>query len=73
MTKAIRRCPLCLKEADHFKTVACVACKRKLRVCQICAAVFTGCDKDCRAKHKEVMKNAFGSREIIKLRDGKTL
>lgn len=71
MTRGIKRCPICLEEGKNFKTVACVVCRRKLRVCRSCAPTFTGCDKECRAKHREVMKNAFGNKGLLDLSEGR--
>jgi len=71
MTREIRKCPLCMAEVKVMKTVACVVCRRKLQVCGSCAPTFTGCDKECREKHRGVMKLAFGNKGLIDLSEGR--
>lgn len=72
MGRIERTCPGCGKTSSTFKLVACVSCRTKRRLCEACSITFTGCDAACKKAHREIMKNAFGSKDLTNLSEGRS-
>jgi len=66
-------CIRCKKEAEPAHRKACVGCRQRVWLCDICVVIFVGCDDECIARHREAMKTAIGSTEMVMIRDNSKL
>ena len=66
-------CVRCKKEAEPAHRKACVGCRQRVWICDTCVPLFVGCNDKCIEGHREAMKGAFGSPEMISIRDNSKL
>jgi hypothetical protein len=53
------RCDSCDRLADALAEALCLGCRNRAWVCPKCSTTFTGCSKECQAKHRHQMSKGF--------------